>query len=134
MTMKNILRWIAVPIVSVLALFVVHFAVSLFIGINNAGYEFYTGEPIGFTKVILLLCREYFVGAAFVAAGVFVAPSNKTIVATVLATAQTIFCVVSIALLFMYGMNSWLQPIGAVLTIIGAIVQAYTVKENEEDK
>lgn len=122
--MKKVLRWIAVPFAAIAASFLLHIIITLWSGLNNAGYMLYTGtEGTSITKILLSLTRDFFVGGAFVLAGAYTAPTHQRTTAIVLATIDCTICVISLVYTIIVW-SSILQCISIILTMVGAITAA----------
>ena len=129
-TSTTILRWIAVLPASVIGSMAAHLIGSLYSLINSGGYAWYTeSNTIGVVEVILFALQCALTGAAFVAAGWYVAPSHKKAVKTVLATIVACICIFSISLSIIFNTDEWHTYLSAVATFVGAIYAAYNLEE-----
>lgn len=129
--MKDILRWIAIPFASLLAMLLAGVLAGVFLWLNNMGSSWYTGEsPTRLAEIITLLIKDGVAGFAFVYAGVYTAPSHKNVVAIVLATVLTMFSIGSIILTFYLG-RDYFSILGAIVTVIGAVFAVSQAKNIE---
>lgn len=131
--MTNILRWIAIPFASVLALLIVNFIATLFVGANNISYGVYTGqEPSSVTTMIVQLVKDGIVGASFVYAGAYTAPRYNKIVAIVLATILGVLSAFNLILAVQIDL-SLMTILGIIATIIGAVYAAANTENIETE-
>lgn len=129
--MTNILRWIAIPFASVLALLIVNFIATLFVGANNISYGVYTGqEPLSITTMIVQLVKDGIVGASFVYAGAYTAPRYNKNVAIVLATILGVLSAFNLVLAVQTDL-SLVTILGIIATIIGAVYAAANTENTE---
>ncbi len=134
--MKTTLRWIAVPFAALGALWVADIIATFVLFLDEASARAYTGmEVSGIYALIGRMIRDGVVGAAFVLAGCYTAPSYKRIVAIVLCTIiSVISCIVLIILMFI-GNFSILTLLGIIAAAIGSIIGArHAYEQFEENK
>lgn len=120
--MKTILRWTATPFAAIIGSLTAYLIISLWVGVNNTGYELYTGSgPVSITKLALGIAAQAVAGAAFVFCGASTAPNHKKTCATVLATIMCVVALSSIVLHNTFYGFSILQLIHCIATACGAI-------------
>lgn len=129
---KVILRWIAMPFVSIVCAFLAYWFVALWIKGNNYGFEVYNGMEVGsISQIILAIAAQAVFGFAFVYCGASVAPRHNKNCAIVLATVFCTLCAISYTYsLFFEGFN-FLQLVHIAASMTGAIGASYkfSVKE-----
>jgi len=125
-----VLRWIAVLFAAVLGSLIAYIIAALWIGINNVGYELYTGATtLSLTKIILGIAAQAIAGAASVYCGALTAPSNRKTCSVVIAT---IICIIALSSIFIYNLMhgfSFLQLIHCLASATGAIAVSYNFDE-----
>lgn len=124
MKFVNILKWIAVLPVSVIAWVVVYWIINLLYNIFS---------PVEMTRWAITIMSSSGSGMAFVIGGSWIAPKGRKIVSIVLATIMVLFALISlIASLYGYGDNSMLISIlSGVSTIAGCVFGSIQIHEEE---
>lgn len=124
MKFVDILKWIAVLPVSVIAWVVVYWIINLL---------YHVFSPIEFTQWAITIMSSGGSGMAFVLVGSLLAPKGRKIVSIVLATIMGIFALISlVASFYGYGDNSILISIlSGVSTIAGCVLGSVQIHEEE---
>lgn len=130
--MKEVLRWVAVPFVAVIAMVIAHAVIHILSGINSAGYEFYYGvETTSVVKIGCALLRDFCAGAAFVYAGAMTAPSHNKTTSIVLATIIGVISVISLIIVLTSEFR-FLQCLGIIATVVGTIYACQLIEEEQK--
>lgn len=123
-TLITILRWIAVLPAAVLGAILVNAIAIIFQYIETI----FIGAPINdgsisIVEIMQCAIRNGFFGAAFVAAGWYVAPNYKNVVKIVLTTTLVLLNII-LAAMYINGFanTNWETWVGIVFSIIGSIV------------
>lgn len=133
-SLGSIIRWILVPIASILGHFLAHIIAVLWCGINNIGFYIYNGiEVHGIVNIILHLLCQYVSGVAFVYCGCRIAPKFKKNTSIVLATILALLGFVSIIMNVLINF-SLIGLIGTICSVIGGIFVAYNTEDFFKEK
>lgn len=119
MKFVDVLKWIGVLPVAVIAWLVAYWVFNLMYNIFS---------PVEVSKWAITLMSSGGSGTAFVLAGSMLAPKGKKVVSIVLATIMVIFALVSLYLAFRgYGNDSVISIIACVATIVGSIYASISI-------
>lgn len=125
MKFLDVLKWIGVVPVSILAWFVVYWVINFLYSVFS---------PVEMTGWVITILSSGGSGVAFVCAGSMLAPKGKKVTSIVLATTMGIFALVSIffSLMGYEGKGIVLSIISAVSTIAGCIIGSIQIHDEQE--
>ena len=125
----NWLRWILIPVASILAMFIVHWITQFFAGIQSSQ----VGSESGgfFDNIFRNTLPPAFTGFASVYAGVFMAPRGKKVISLTLSA--IIILMLSVTLLSGLEVGDFWKIINVIFTIIGLSGGVYTAFEEKHD-
>ena len=126
--MKNVLRWIAVPLVAILFAYLASFVGELFARLNFTGF----GNNNWLDQLLYWLSKGLFQGAGIVYGGALVAPKNKGIVSIVIATLWISLCVLVVFITF--SDQTWYKLVYYVSGIVSAVLVAQYYVGLDKDK
>lgn len=125
MNMKNVLRWIAVPFVYVLAMFIGNIIGNILSWI----WASYDGYLSNFDVLSRTIIPALVSGYASIYYGTKTAPNYRKIVSIVLATLHSVIGLFSI--IVFATQRNWLELVSVIISIITAIVVAAMIYRGE---
>jgi hypothetical protein len=126
----NWLRWILIPIASILAMFLVHWITQFFAGVQSSQVGSETGGF--FDNIFRNTLPPAFTGFATVYAGVLMAPQGKKVTSLILAAIYILM--LSITLLSGLEVGDFWKIVNVIFTIIGVGAGVYTAFEEKYDQ
>lgn len=123
---KNILRWIGVLPVAILASCVAYFLSNLF---NTGTLYAYCGHNI-FAEICGEILASAISVSAFLLAGSRMAPNHRKITTYVLSGIICLFCVISFICTF-YVKTEWNSYVGIIVSIVVSVLIALEYREDD---
>ena len=124
MKIVDILKWVGVLPISIIAWFVTYWIINLLYNVFS---------PVEMTKWAIAIMSSGGSGMAFVLAGSWLAPKGKKVTSIVLATIMGVFAVVSVVFSFLgyEGNGLVVSVVSALSTIAGCIFGAMQMHDEK---